>query len=186
MICRCFTNKFVVGALTLASLSLFSIPAAAQRVGWGSPAVPVPVPIGGIAIIIEGLLLLVMGIYALSRKSGKYRMIAIVALTAGILSTGIGAHLINKAYAVNNGFGFLVSIQTASGTANLQQGLNEVLNDFGSSVTITMIDPEDCVLVVAQGLKKGIAPINGLPECKVGMRLNPGASCLIGINCEDI
>ena len=43
MIYRLFTNKFVVGALTLASLLLLSMPASAQNVNWGNPGVPVPV-----------------------------------------------------------------------------------------------------------------------------------------------
>lgn len=186
MVCRCFTNKFVVGALVLASLSLFSIPVSAQQVGWGNPANPaVPVPFGGIATIIEGVLLLVMGVYALYRKRGHFRIIAIVALTAGILVTGIGVHLMNEARALENGVVNLISIQTPFGTAGLNNGINEVRNDYTSTVTITKIDPEECALVVDQPLEKGIGTKNDLPICQVGMRLEPGASCLIVIFCGD-
>ena len=187
MICRCFTNKFVVGALTLASLSLLSMPAWAQKIVWGNPAaVPVSaVPVGGIATIIEGVLLLVMGVYALFRKSGQYKMIAIMVLTAGILTTGIGAHLMIEAYAAAPGV-FIISINSASGTANLKHGLNQVHNDFELPVTITKIDPEECVIVVDKAQKMDIAKENDWPTCQKGMQLEPGASCLIDIHCGDI
>ena len=176
MIYRCFTNKFVVGALTLASLLLLSMPASAQNVRWGNL---VPVPVGGAATIIAGVLLLGMGIYALSRKKGRYRMIAITALTAGTLATGIGGYLMNDAYAQ-----FLVSIQTSSGTADLMNGLNQVRNDFNAPVTITKIDPEECnILVVEEGDQKKVID-NGWPDCQVGMQLNPGMSCYINLDCN--